>query len=74
MVGLPAVWQKFHAEFARNFDGASADRQFPAAGECSPYFRKSATRGCVKRLFGRRVRWLTGEFGLKSRLKLHLRG
>jgi hypothetical protein len=31
-------------------------------------------RDCVKRLFGRRVGWLTGEFDVKSRLKLHLRG
>ena len=31
-------------------------------------------RDCVKRLFARRVGWLTGEFDAKSRLKLHLRG
>ncbi len=31
-------------------------------------------RGCVKRLFARHAGWLTGEFDVKSRLKLHLRG
>ena len=31
-------------------------------------------RGCVKTHFARRVGSLTGELGVRSRLKLHLRG